>query len=61
MEIKQGRVFLPFVIEFKIDLIVWKSNSSIWINSTLSRFKIDLIVWKYGTIIRVIKERAGLK
>ena len=33
-------------IEFKIDLIVWKSRPFLVSRLQLTRFKIDLIVWK---------------
>ena len=35
---------------FKIDLIVWKFVSIIFMNASVSTFKIDLIVWKYKLI-----------
>ena len=35
-----------YVDQFKIDLIVWKQNSTKRLYNILTVFKIDLIVWK---------------
>ena len=35
-------------VEFKIDLIVWKSKLETSMSIPPNLFKIDLIVWKYG-------------
>ena len=50
MEIGQGTLTDEQWIEFKIDLIVWKSIIILTISMNIFLFKIDLIVWKYATL-----------
>ena len=47
MEIYQNNLSIELMVQFKIDLIVWKwAYKGIVFLKTL-KFKIDLIVWKY--------------
>ena len=46
MEIMENTIDSKGIKEFKIDLIVWKSLSTLLRSRLLTLFKIDLIVWK---------------
>ena len=49
------------LVLFKIDLIVWKSETDTYKSSTTSKFKIDLIVWKYQNGQDIVSSQASLK
>ena len=61
MEIILLTTIIWHFLRFKIDLIVWKYDSTGELGYIHQEFKIDLIVWKYMIINRPIFLIHGLK
>ena len=61
MEIRLQHYYHSLLIQFKIDLIVWKFISTIFPNAVMSWFKIDLIVWKSSEYLRAGRNVNALK
>ena len=61
MEIQTQTVTMKMQKWFKIDLIVWKQNTSKIHQNMNIKFKIDLIVWKSTECIKSRRRELSLK
>ena len=50
----KDHILVDKVVQFKIDLIVWKPSSMVTVIFTVPSFKIDLIVWKHLVFSNII-------